>query len=300
MRLYLRCNDIDKLSYDSNDFQTKLTQNIDTINGSCNVFRSKMTFKNINLNNIFSQIELKNKKTFNIKIVSINNINESDQNIIDTTSPPQLRNSNLYISGLNFLNNKNENLISQFTNFNPNDELIFDVHFHRGDLLPSFTHFYDNRFANTSEWIRYALDNINSINPSDSIFRYKMICPTQVPLLNNKIMKGVMTKYPWNISESLYTINVVDDGSFVSLVPEVNQFIQIQILPDVNKWFNKQFTNDIEQDVNNIELTCLMPTSPCINLEFQLRDILTDVLQPVISEPNNKVFPSLQIVLDIY
>ena len=197
------------------------------------------------------------------------------------------------------MNNKTENLISNFSNFNDNEELIFDVYFHRGDLSPNFTHFYDNRFANTSEFIRYALNNNSSIQDND--FKYKMICPT-IPLLHNKIITaGVMTKYPWYLSETIYTLSVVDDGIVPATVPQVNQFIQLQILPNSFQWFYKQFTSDIEQDNSNLEITAYMPTtSPIISLEFQLRDILTDVLQPVIPEPNDKVFPSLEIVLDIY
>jgi len=157
MRVYLRCNDIDKISYDINNYQEKPTQNTYTINGECNIFRSKFNFNNINLNNIFTSAEFRTKKTFNIKIVSIDNINENNKNVIDTLSPPQLRTSNIYMSGLNFYNKKTENIIGQFTNFNPNEEILIEnVEFHRGNL-ENYQHYYNRNGFNTGDWEKLVL-----------------------------------------------------------------------------------------------------------------------------------------------
>jgi hypothetical protein len=305
MRIYLRCNDIDKISYDVNNYQEKLTQNIYTVNGECNSFRSKMIFNNINLNNIFSQNEIKNKKTFNIKIISINNINENNKNIIDSLSPPQLRTSNIIMSGLNFLNKKNENIIGQFTNFNPNEEMYFEnVFFHTGGI-ENYHHYYSKIQGNCGPFERLAFDNHTSVytNPSTSLLKFK-VTSNFITQLDEKIMRGSGLPIPGR--SDLFIVRVEDAGSIYGvlqpkIIGQVNNFVNIQILPENNEWFNKQITDDIEQDNSNLEITAYMPSSsPIISLEFQLRDILTDVLQPVISEPNNKTFPSIQIVLDIY
>ncbi len=53
MRIFLQTSSIDNLTYDINNNQAKGTTNTDTINGFSNVDRTKFTFRNINLYNIF-------------------------------------------------------------------------------------------------------------------------------------------------------------------------------------------------------------------------------------------------------
>ena len=130
MRVYLRGYEIDTIGYDANGLQLKATQNTNTIIGELNVNRTRYVFKNINLPSILGYDKFHNNQTFNIKLVDIRQVNEntSTGNIIDYTSRPHLRTSNVVmsISGTSFLNGKTENILSQFTNFNPNMELTFE------------------------------------------------------------------------------------------------------------------------------------------------------------------------------
>jgi hypothetical protein len=178
-----------------------------------------------------------------------------------------------------------------------------NVFFHTG-ALENYQHYYHKLLGNCGPWERLVFDNPQTAynDPSTSLLRFK-ITSNFITQLNDKIMKGAGLPIPGR--SDLFIVKVIDDGSIVPLPlkitqPQVNNFVNIQVLPQTNQWFNKRISDDVEQDENNIELTCFMPTSPIINLEFQLRDILTDRLQPIVNEYDNKVFPSLQIVLDIY
>jgi hypothetical protein len=303
MRVYFRCYDIDKTDYDTNDYQIKPTQDTDNIiYGYANKERSQMTFRNINLYSILGFTQFENNEILNIKVIDIKAINENGQNIIDVDSPPQLRTSNVVLSGLKFTNGKKENVIGQLTNYDPNEEILFEnVYYHRGDLN-DFQHYYDIRFVGTSEWIRYAYDNNEFTNVADSLLKYRIISPNTIPLLDNKIMRCIMVK----TSDTLYLTSVLDASTTSSnILPAripidfVNRFVSIQILPENNQWFNKRFSDDIQEDNSNLELTAYMPLQSSIELTFQLRDILTNQLQPVITETNDKIYPSIEIILEI-
>lgn len=301
MRVVLKNCDITNISYNVNGYQDKPTQDMNNIYGSySNKERSKMIFK-LNLIAILGLHKFKNQKTINIKVVSIKAIFEDNQNIIDTTSSPILRTSNIYMNGFHFLNNKNENIIGQFTNFNPNEEILIEnVFFHRADTAGSFTHIYRKDNFNVGVFERLVTDCLESTpnNPSLSLLKYKMISPG-LPSLNNKIMRGSAITTITNFTN----VKVSDayDGSLPEFVAlsESNQRVSIQVLPENNQWFNKKYTDDIYEDNSNLELTAYMPTNHNIELTFELRDIQNNKLQSCVTEPNNKIYPSIQFILDI-
>ncbi len=313
MRVYLKGYDIDNVGYNVDySYQEKPTQATDNVlYGEANIDRSKYVFKNINLRSILGN-KFDNKKTINIKVVDIKAIQEYNvldasgnaiNNIIDYNSPAILRTSNVVLSGLTFFNGKNENVIGQYTNFNPNEELVFqNVQFHRGDLS-DFQHFYhynhNNQGGSTLEWYRF-LSQETSLTAIDSLTRYRVTSST-ITQLNNKIMRGSRAT---RTDDNYFSTRVQDsgDGTLPTRVTgQVNNTVTITILPENNTWFHKRFTDDIDEDEAQNEITAYLPSHQInIDLTFELRDILTDKLQPVITEPNGKVYPSIEFVLDIY
>ena len=301
MRVYLRGYDIDKIAYDVNGFQEKPTQDTNTIFGELNVNRTRYVFKNINLRSILGN-KFYEKDTVNIKLVDVKAINENGNNVIDYTSSPHLRGSNIFIKGLQFLNGKNENLLTQFTNFNPNEELVFEnVFFNNGNAIDN-RHYYEftrtNQGGTTVDFYRFSW-NENNILATNSLTRYR-ITSTTITDLNNKIVKAGQAQTSGNLS--LFSVLVLDsgDGTLPARVNQTNNTVTITVLPEINNWFHRRFTDDVCEDDNNNELTVYLPQHQFnIDLTLELRDILSDKLQPIV-DPNNKVYPSLEFVLDIY
>jgi len=321
MRVYFRVYEIDGVGYDNNGYQNKPTQDTNTIFGTSNINRSQLIFKNINLLSILGRTEFYNNgrtparptragteprnDTFNIKVVEVRAINSNGNNVIDYDSPPQLRTSNIVMSGLNFYNGKRENVLTQFTNFNPNEELVFEnAFFHRADL-EDFRHFYEygrnNTGGTTLDFYRLMEQESSTTtslaNVGNSLTRFR-VNSTTITQLNNKIMRGSYSSR----NGALFAMFVQDagDGSLPSRVTQLNNNVTITILPENNQWFQRRYTDNVNEDDNNNELTAYIPSSHIVDLTFELRDILTDRLQPVIEEPNGKVYPSIEIVLDIY
>lgn len=320
MRVYFRVDDIDNVDYDANGYQLKPTQPTnDVIRGVANIDRSQLTFRNINLMAILGYQRVNQGGTFNIKVVEVRAINENGNNVIDYDSPAQLRTSNVMLSGsgLSFLNGKTENLLCQFTNFNPNEELVFEnVAFHRGDLN-DYQHYYEysktNRGGTTNDFYTFMnQENLTTTvitNIGLSLTRYRVNAtptpgdpnlPGNISSLNDKIMRaGRAVRF----SDNLFWLYVEDagDGSLPARTgAQYNGRVTITILPENNQWFHRRFTDNVQEDDFNNELTAYMPKSDTIDLTFELRDILTNTLQPVIAEPNGKVYPSIEFVLDIY
>lgn len=306
MRVYFKAFNIDEVGYAVNGFQEKPTQATDNvIRGVANINRSQLTFRNINLMTILGVQRIKQGGTFNIKLHAVRAINENGNNVIDYDSPPQLRTSNVFISGLTFLNGKNENYLCPFTNFNPNEELVFEnAFFHRADL-EDFRHFYEygrnNTGGTTLDFYRLMEQESSTTtslaNVGNSLTRFR-VNSTTITQLNNKIMRCSYSSR----NGSLFAMFVQDagDGSLPSRVTQLNNNVTITILPENNQWFHRRFTDNVNEDDNNNELTAYIPKSDTIDLTFELRDILTNRLQPVITEPNGKVYPSIEFILDIY
>lgn len=305
MRLYLRGYDLDKVGYDANGLQLKATQNTNTINGELNINRSRYVFKNINLASILGYDKFYDSKTFNIKLVDVRQVNETGApfNIIDYTSRPHLRTSNVVmsISNTTFLNGKTENIISQFTNFDPNLELTFENVFFNTGNVTDFNHRFQysatNQGGSTNEFYRFLLQG-NSTTATTNTLNRMQISSTDITQLN-----GIIVKYaqPVRFDNDLFTVSVVDGaiGALPSRVTQTNGTITVITFPEYQQWFHRRFTDDIHQDDNNNELTAYLPQHQFnIDITLELRDILSNQLQPVV-DPANKVFPSLEFILDI-
>jgi hypothetical protein len=307
MRVYLRGYDIDKIGYDANGFQLKATQDTNTINGELNVNRSRYVFKNINLASILGFDKFQNNKTFNIKLVEIRQVmeNSSALNTIDYTSRPHLRTSNVImsISNTTFLNGQTENIISQFTNFNPNFEVIFEnVQFSSGntsDFNHRFQYSATNQGGSTLEFYRWLLQG-NSTTASGTTLNRMQISSTTITQLNGMIVRYAQ---PVRIDDNILSVSVVDSafGGLPARITQSNGTVNINTFPEFQQWFTRRFTDDIHQDDNNNELTAYLPKGFNVDITLELRDILTNRLQPVVVDNNiQKVFPSLEFIFDIY
>lgn len=318
MRVYFRVDDIDNVDYDANGYQAKPTQPTnDVIRGVANIDRSQLTFRNINLMTILGYQRVNQGGTFNIKVVDVRAINENGQNVIDYDSPAQLRTSNVFLSGLTFFNGKNENYLCPFTNFNPNEELVFEnVYFSRGDQV-DYQHIYNYNQANeggtTNDFYRLMSQEVaTTANTSLTRFRFDAT-PTasvasNISVLNGKIMRAGRAER-LNAVAFRITVQDANDGSLPIRVTDTgiaggnaqqNGICKITVLPENNQWFHRRYTDNVHEDDFNNELTAYIPSSHIVDLKFELRDILTNTLQPVIAEPNGKVYPSIEFVLDIY
>ena len=304
MRVYFRAYDIDEVGYDINGYQAKPTQPTNnTIRGVANVERSQLTFRNISLMTILGHQRVNQGGTFNIKLHAVRAINENQQNVIDYESPAHLRTSNIVMSGLNFYNGKQNNVLTQFTNFNPNEELVFENVFFLTGNLADFEHYYDynrtNQGGQTNDFYRFLWNQL-VFSSATSLIRYRFNSST-ITQLNNKIVRGGRpTRQPAENNNFLMNVTDAGDGTTPARVTQTNNTVTITVLPENNQWFQRRYTDNVHEDDDNNELTAFIPSSHIVDLTFELRDILTDRLQPVIIEPNGKVYPSIEIVLDIY
>jgi hypothetical protein len=233
-------------------------------------------------------------------------ISNTSQNIIDYSSPPHLRTSNIFIKGLNFCNNKSENLLGYFTNINPNEELSIDVVIRYN--MGNFTMFIRSNTDNVLGYQSYdfvdiffdkALSHLSSY-PQRLIFK-NTYNQAILNILDNKIF--TIKEFTFDNSNYILTCVFEDPTVPASYIDVLNGNypITIQTLPLINQWYyvnrNDKHNNP---DNSNLELSAYInKQNPYINLTLELRDVMTDTLQPVITEINNKVYPNLEFILDV-
>lgn len=302
MRIFLTTSLIDKLTYDVNNNQAKGITDSDNIIGFSNSNRTQFTFRNINLFNIFGT-DISKKKTFNIKIKEIRNNNEQGQNIIDYSSRPHLRTCNLFLKSnlLTFFNGLNENIIGQFTNIDRRQEKEYrlSVRYDVG-AYKMYVRIRSLGSFNTRDGNEFIKDFFSQKYPQFN--QRLMFLNTENNILFNNIEQKpftiIATTFP-SVSAYEFTL-LFEDGTIPSGITGINNALcSIVTIPTDNQWFILNDIEDTEMDTSNIELTAYMPTSHLIDLTFELRDIMSDQLQPVV--PNdNKVYPNLVFVLDIY
>ncbi len=105
---------------------------------------------------------------------------------------------------------------------------------------------------------------------------------------------------PFIRDQDNFFLNITQENNdFPIRLGLINQIVTIQVLPEINQWFHTRLTDNVAEDENNNELTAYITYDPILNITFELRDIHTNQLQPVITEPNNKVYPNLTFILDI-
>ena len=328
MRIVLKCVDIDKVTY-NNNYQNKPANNTNTINGYVNKERTKYTF-NLNLYAMLGSQAIAKSKTFNIKLLNMICINEQGQNIIDYSSASVLRTCNIVMSGLNFCNGKNENILCQFTNIDPNREVYINkVYLHRGDL---------------NNYLIYCnvTDSNNAANDTGSYgffaYLYENVDGGTLTLTNGNPITNKLLTYGRFIRNSTGNNSYFDNKPFylfnfggsganfrtfnwydpTNTIPSsiplttdsnvgfVNQSFDFQTLPVTNQWFNNNRLNQdrhIGSNYDNMtEVSAYIPQAMTdINITFELRDLLNNqLIIPANFGENNKVYPCIEFVLEIY
>jgi hypothetical protein len=233
-------------------------------------------------------------------------ISNVSQNIIDYTSQPHLRTSNIFIKGLNFCNNKSENLLGYFTNINSNEELSIDVVIRYN--MGNFTMFIRSNTDNVLGYQSYDFVDIffdKTLSHLSSYPQRLIFKNTYNQAILNILDNKIFTIKDFTFDNSNYILTCVfEDPAVPASYTDVgngNFPITIQTLPLVNQWYyvnrNDKHNNP---DNSNLELSAYInKQNPYINLSLELRDVMTDTLQPVINETNNKVYPNLEFILDI-
>ena len=295
MRVILKTVDVDNIKYDANNLQEVPTGENYSVYGYSNVYRTKIIFNNINLPSILGSKFSKNK-TFNIRVVNVNIINDNNNTngLINSKSLAVYRTSNLYMysTRLKPINGANEILISQLTNFDPNYEFrIEKMQFLRGYEI-DFVHIIRQSEVGNEIFNKFYLSN----SPFTSFsFRYENCSATDI---NNKIAQV----------NSWYRVHA--DGAFYFVITSPNNDIPIrissaqtsrsfdmQIVPQNDAWTVRRLTDDFINDFI-CEYTYTMPDDYNIDLTFEIRDLLTNKLQPVLGTV--AYWPSVEIVLDIF
>jgi len=133
-------------------------------------------------------------------------------------------------------------------------------------------------------------------NPFTSFsFRYENFTTTTNEL-NNKIAQV----NSWSFAGGFYYLNITSINNDINARISgaiVNRTFDMQIVPQNDGWTVRRLTDDFINDYI-CEYTYTMPDDYNIDLTFEIRDLLTNKLQPVLGTV--VYFPSVEIVLDIY
>ena len=295
MRVILKTVDVDNIKY-TNDLQDVPTSENFSIYGYSNQYRTKIIFNNINIPSILGSKKFSNDKIFTIRILDVNIINDNNNTngLINSKSLGAYRTSNLfmYSNRLYPINGAKEILISQLTNFDPNYEFrIEKMVFNRGDTH-DYIHIMRNNEVGNEIFNKFFLAN----NPLTSFsFRYENFTTTTNEL-NNKIVQVNF----WTSAGGLYNLHITSINNDINArinATTINRTFDMQIIPQNNGWTNRRLTDDFIMDYI-CEYTYTMPDDYNIDLTFEIRDLLTNKLQPVLGTV--VYWPSVEIVLDIY
>lgn len=297
MRVILRTADIDRVYY-SNNFQAVPTAENSSIVGYSNRFRTKFIYKNINLPLILGKEFRKNQNMINIKVVEIRIINENGNTnpiqVINSQTSGVYRTSNIfmYSNRLTPINGLKEILIGQLTNFDPNEEFILEkCRFVRGDQV-NFQHtIAGNYLASGIELWNFHLKNNPFIAWS---FIYKNTTNNDLNDKPVQVINSAITGLNLNLSiQSIYGSNIPTriNSAFN------NTDFDMYVIPNALRWTTRKYNDD--EEINYLcEYSYNIPEDNLIELTFEVRDILTNELQPILS--NDIYFPSIEIVLDIF
>jgi len=92
---------------------------------------------------------------------------------------------------------------------------------------------------------------------------------------------------------------VTIEGGTPATVTQTTEGATLTMLPKTNEWYFQNFNHDAKADERfGIEVTFNKPNDPIVTLDFELRDILTDVLQPVAT--TTRAYPELVFEFLIY
>jgi len=293
-QLILKPYNIDNRSYDAS--YVLITGNnqtyINNYTGSCNYYRTQITFKNINLNDIIPNY--KQKKRFNIKLVKMEGQREYQANCLREIVDSQTNLcSNIYLSGLPFINGNNEVLlktikIPAFKNYYT--ALFQTISTIGGGTSRNYT--FNGTNAATLELLDFLNQNVNQTGT----YRFRMtgITLNGASAALDASIEGIVlqfTNYTVSGGGAIAFTNVVFDSTQTivpsSPSPGTQRVVNFEFLPSGN--FNYDYVVPIEENNNN-SFTFNKPGNSIVTLNIETKDLLSNSLQPVAATTG--IYPS--------
>lgn len=289
-----------------------------------NQARTLMKFR-INLKAILGAKEFNSKDMFSIKISDAKPIVDASQAspLINQNSPGWIRTSNLVMSGPNFLGDKNEMIMGQVGNFDPNEETSYDLEFHRADLRAGAS--FNNEYV-----LYFRLNSGGAANMDGQEFGHT----TLLPFANDLQFAELATRrFRWNYRQQDTYNNIFTDtnpslegktiiitnavaggtnGSWLICQYDVigetenvlrtgsNFPVTLSVLPNFPTWYMYKRDVNITNDHDyGIEAWFYKPQTDYIDITLEIRDLLLNQLQPVMAVPADKVIPPFTFIFDI-
>lgn len=273
----------------------------------------------LNLRSILGSKQFDSNEILCIKLADVQAVNESGSTLVDDTSPGWIRTSNIIISGPNFVGGANELILGQATNFNPNEEFQLALEYHRANLDPGNIYLRYLTVLNSDtqngnyEGAEFALSylqpiNNNAIEKGNRNWRwnyreqpnYQQQATDTNPSLENKVFtitSSTLSGVNFNI------IKISIPGENTNITRSGTNFpITLTSVPNTpTQWYmvKRDYTQANDYGYG-IEAWFHKPKNDYIDVTLELRDLLMNQLQPVMTIPDGKVLPLFTFVFDIY
>lgn len=317
MRVILKSCDIDNVYY-NNNFQDKPINDTITIYGSVNKERTRYTFK-LNMYAMLGTKKMENNNEFSMKLINMICINENGQNIIDYNNHGVLRTCNVVMSGLRFCNGKNEGIIGQFTNYDPNREFTIP----KINLANGNSNFYRISFTqanNTAQgfcdflniYLERLITDVFSSSPTITRFiNYGRFIGNSSNSNNTYFNNSPLLIFnmSWNSSTNTGSFNWYEPNLTLSGNIPIgnlnNHVFDFETRPYTNQWFQGNRLNENRHiSSDNEGITELYAYIPKLNNEIEITIELRDLLNNKLIIPsefgeNNKIYPTIQYVFEI-
>jgi len=301
-QIILKTVDIDNRKYDENNLLDEgINQTYTNVfTGACNYYRSQIIFNNINLRQCIKNYNSKNK--FNLKLIKIEDVKMRNNTLInETIDNASNLCSNLYINGLDFVGGlKNQRLLTtvKIPNFQNQITALFAL---QGPPGVSYTFFHSAAGQSDSTMLqRFLINNI----PQNTVqyFRMRTFNPATGSSLDPQIENVILEFTSYTIVsttntrlENIKIVSNQQNTTWITSPNNVNLTVYFEFLPNAN--LNYNFVENKSQQINNELLTFYKPANDVVNIILEMRDILTDKIQPIAATTG--IYPSYTYHLEI-
>lgn len=302
-QLILKAYTIDGVSYTNSllDIPTNATSNL---LGTSNQYRSQISFNRLDLRQIIGNDMFDKYQMFNIKLQTATPVYENNSSTIGRTNSMCLRTSSVYIGGLKFLNSERSCYVGMVSSVDPTNyyHICLPSSTVEGVLnvtnRPAAGFYGDNAF-----FFKYSQQSQNM----PELFRMYNVFYTQGSFNGALLTMTAMSAQ----TNGAYTIScTADNGSSVkNTFNGDNRYLEI--IPAGNEWFLNRGQESLtiqnetvcstnycnEDDWFQTTLTFMKNPDPLFDFSIELRDINTNLVQPVV--PTSASYPSFIFVFDI-
>lgn len=287
-----------------------------------NAERTRMKFR-IDLRELFGK-DYEKCKYVKIRLTDVKAMFDANQNsdTINHVSPGWIRSSNLYMVGQKCVNGTGQHLFGLITNYDPNEETQYYLEFHRGDLI------WNGQYVLYLRCQNGGLANWDGIEFGHNIVAtHAAATPLDVSGIDVRV-ELQNKRWRWNYREQhkysptthsdtnpslenqtiTITDGVLPSNGWMVLQYETSAFenqalagsnfgITLTQLPSFPNWYNfKRNTSQIDDHQGN-DAYIHKPDDNYLDFELQIRDILTDKIQPVLE--TTLQIPPFTFIFDI-